>query len=346
MRIESSNVFMTGQTQFKQAYSSKEVLKVTNNNPIKAVSLENIMDDKMNSLSNRSKGIELNASEEEYELSEEEKQKISLLEKLFSKVFGKKVKFIIPKRIKLEENENKTKMEKILVRRSFPVFNNLNTRTIEFVRQEQYYENQKLSFNSTGTIKTQDGREINIDLELNMSRTFYSEKNVAVKIGQAIDPLVINYNNNAPNLTNKKYSFDLDNDGTSDQISFLTKGSGFLSLDKNNDGIINDGSELFGTESGDGFADLAKFDLDGNGWIDENDEIFDKLRIWVKDENGNDKLFALGEKGVGAIYLGNVNTDYSIKNNNNESLGEIRKTGIFLKENGQAGTIQHIDITL
>ncbi len=39
---------------------------------------------------------------------------------------------------------------------------------------------------------------------------------------------------------------------------------------------INDGSELFGTSSGDGFKDLATYDEDENGWIDENDSIFSK----------------------------------------------------------------------
>ena len=68
--------------------------------------------------------------------------------------------------------------------------------------------------------------------------------------------------------------------------------------------MINDGNELFGTKSGDGFKDLAKYDKDRNGWIDEADDIFDDLRIWTKDEQGNDKLLTLKEAGVGAIYLG------------------------------------------
>ena len=77
--------------------------------------------------------------------------------------------------------------------------------------------------------------------------------------------------------------FDIDADGEEESISYLQGGSGYLALDKNGDGVINDGSELFGTKSGDGFADLAEYDADGNGWIDENDPIFDKLLIWAKD---------------------------------------------------------------
>ena len=139
--------------------------------------------------------------------------------------------------------------------------------------------------------------------------------------------------------------FDLDADGNEEEISMLESGSGYLAFDKNGDGIINDGSELFGTSNGNGFADLAQYDKDGNGWIDEADEIFDKLRIWVKDADGNDNLMSLSETGVGAIYLGSRDTDFSLNNlSDNHTNGVIRKTGMFLYENGQTGTMQQLDL--
>ena len=110
-------------------------------------------------------------------------------------------------------------------------------------------------------------------------------------------------------------------------------------------GVINDGNELFGTASGDGFADLAQYDTDGNGWIDEADDIWNKLVIWCKDENGKDQLIGLGKAGVGAIYLGNKDTEFSLNSaKDNSTNAVIRKTGIFLYENGAAGTIQHLDV--
>ena len=90
----------------------------------------------------------------------------------------------------------------------------------------------------------------------------------------------------------------------------LSKGSGYLALDTNADGIINDGSELFGTQSGNGFKDLLSHDEDGNGWIDEADSIFQKLKIWTMDENGVSTLLDLAEAGLGAIYLGYENTEF------------------------------------
>lgn len=131
--------------------------------------------------------------------------------------------------------------------------------------------------------------------------------------------------------------FDLDGDGREDKINRLKPGSGFLALDKNGDGMINDGSELFGTRSGNGFADLAAYDTDHNGFIDEGDEIWDKLKIWVTDEDGNEHLYSLAEKGVGAICLQNAATDFTVKGENNQTNGCIRRSGFSCMRMGTQG---------
>ena len=103
--------------------------------------------------------------------------------------------------------------------------------------------------------------------------------------------------------------------------------------------------ELFGTKSGNGFKDLAIYDNDGNGWIDENDEIFEKLLIWTKDENGKDILYHLKDAGVGAICLKSVNTEFSHNSlHNNRTNAIVRQSGIFLYENGMTGTVQQLDL--
>lgn len=103
-------------------------------------------------------------------------------------------------------------------------------------------------------------------------------------------------------------------------------------------------ASFFGATSGNGFADLAAYDSDGNGWIDEADEVFDKLRIWSKGANGRDVLVGLGVAGVGAIYLGSADTEFSLNSAKNNTNAVIRQTGVFLYENGNAGTIQHVDV--
>lgn len=217
----------------------------------------------------------------------------------------------------------------------------------EYTNSFYYEEQETTSFQAVGNVRTEDGRELNINLNVSMTRSFasYYEEHFSVKNLNVCDPLVINYSGNLPDLKEMNFLFDLDADGEKENIATLGKGSGFLALDKNNDGIINDGSELFGTSSGDGFKDLAAYDKDNNGWIDENDDIFDKLKIWVKGEDGKDILYTLKEAGVGAMYLGTADTQFSLTSQtDNSDLGYIRKTGIFLYETGEVGTMQHVDL--
>ena len=162
------------------------------------------------------------------------------------------------------------------------------------------------------------------------------------------DPLVIQLDNAPETISNQKWFFDIDGNGEKEEISELAKGNGFLALDKNGNGIIDDGNELFGTQSGNGFKDLAQYDDDGNGWIDENDSIYDKLKVWAKDASGNDRLMNLQQADVGAIYLGSAATHFSHNNlENNETQAVVQQTGFYLHESsGQAGIIQQIDFAI
>jgi len=210
---------------------------------------------------------------------------------------------------------------------------------------ESHQEYETTAFTAQGKILTEDGKEIDFSVQLNMSRAFFAEQSVNIREGDALkDPLVINFGGQATELTQTKFSFDIDSDGQNDQISFVGSNSGFLALDKNGDGSINNGSELFGAQSGNGFNELAAYDLDGNNWIDENDSIYNQLRIWSKDSEGKDSLVALGRKGIGAIYLGNVSTPFAIKDTDTNLQGQVRSSGIFVNENGTVGTIQQLDL--
>lgn len=210
-------------------------------------------------------------------------------------------------------------------------------------------EHEIMAFQSTGNVTCADGRSIEFNVSLGMTRSFmestYSVTEDTVQI--MTDPLVINLDSNTASVSDQKFLFDLNSDGKEEEISSLNSGSGFLALDKNNDGKINDGNELFGTKSGDGFKDLAQYDEDHNGWIDEADSVFKDLRVWTKDESGKDKLIDLKEANVGAIFLGNTSSEFSLKDGlTNETNAQIRSTGIYLKETGEASTIQHVDFAL
>lgn len=209
-----------------------------------------------------------------------------------------------------------------------------------------YSEFEQTDFAAEGVVKTADGREINFSIQLSMSRYFSEESYFAVSGGNPKDPLVLNFSGSAAALSDTRFSFDLDGDGKDDDMRMLAHGSGFLVFDRNGDGKVNNGSELFGTKTGDGFAELAALDGDKNGWIDENDSAWQHLRIWTKDADGQDTLLTLKEANVGAIALKNIETPFSIKDLVNQLQAQIHSTGIFLKENGGVGTVQKIDLVI
>ncbi len=217
---------------------------------------------------------------------------------------------------------------------------------LEIDHHEFISESETTQVSAEGVVNTADGQQINFTLQLEMSRSFVQETSVSIREGDAVrkDPLVINFNGTGAQLTDAKFAFDLDADGQQENIAFVTGGSGFLALDKNNDGQINNGSELFGTRSGDGFADLAQYDQDGNQWIDENDAVYSQLKVWQRDASGQSSLGTLAQAGVGALYLGRVASPFAVKTDSNQTLGLVRSSGVFLYESGVAGTLQQVDL--
>ena len=224
----------------------------------------------------------------------------------------------------------------------------VSTTTETYESMYTYEENETTTFSTQGTVRTADGREIGFGIDVTMSRSFYEQYTTEYErtIPSYMDPLVIHLDGNVTQVTDQKFYFDLDSDGTEDFISMPGSGSGFLALDKNGDGAINNGSELFGAKSGNGFEELATYDLDGNGWIDEADEVFSQLKIWSKDEEGKDVLFTLKEAGVGAICLQAQRTPFNVTDENNTSKAMIRQSGFYLKENGVAGLLQQVDLAM
>lgn len=274
-----------------------------------------------------------------------EQQKLKIIERIVFLLTGKRIRFWINPNTNSALTNGFNPEENLLSNGSTDAESGWGGSFFE--RKRLYEESESLAFHAKGIINTSDGKSINFNTQVNLSRQFTASNDLNGGPGNAfIDPLVINYNDTAASLTSTKFSFDLDVDGAAEQISFLGEGSGFLALDLNNDNKINDGSELFGPVSQNGFTELAKYDADKNDWIDENDPIYDRLRIWTKDQSGKDSLFALGQKGIGAVYLGNVNANFSLNDQNNNSLGQMQKMGLFVKEDGKVGTLQQINLVV
>lgn len=220
---------------------------------------------------------------------------------------------------------------------------------MEYQVQETFYQRETTRFEMQGQVRTADGKQLDIRLSVNMDRELLQHSHFSMRAGAAlVDPLIISFDGRAAELTEQRFEFDLTVDGKNEWLPGLGAHSAFLALDRNGDGRINDGSELFGARTGDGFAELSAYDDDGNGWIDANDAVFDQLLLWMRPGDGStQQLIRLSDAGIGAIYLGSADTPFHLHAPSDQSLlGVVRSSGIYLKEDGQAGLIQHVDLSV
>ena len=162
-----------------------------------------------------------------------------------------------------------------------------------------------------------------------------------------IDPLVFDLDGDGittMSIDDSNTFFDLDNSGFAERTSWIGSGEGLLAYDRNGDGIINGGDELFGdrtlmkdgkTLASSGFAALAEYDDNKDGKIDSNDAIYTLLRIW-QDSDGDGitsagELKQLVELGIISIGLSYSNTGVTDSANNVQV-----RTGTFTLADGSS----------
>jgi len=338
MKIAETNILMACTRDSVSRVEEKETLRVWTGQPDQEARGDRV------SLSAQSKCsiADIDIGIEEMEAESLTKHKVTLKKLLVEILTGRKTDYMdlsdFQKIEQLSEQEEVTDPE-VEDTAGWGISYNNNT---------SQYEREDVAFVAAGIIRTSDGKETEFSIRLDMNREFLSHNNLSFRAGDALlmDPLVVNFNGTAAELSDMRFSFDLNSDGIAENIPMLAPAHGFLALDRNSDGFINNGSELFGPRTGDGFAELAEHDTDGNNWIDENDSIYEKLSVWIMDNQGNMSQSNLKDRGIGAIYLGNLSSKFDLKGPDNALVGQISNTSVFLNENGYPGTVQQLDLVV
>jgi hypothetical protein len=132
-------------------------------------------------------------------------------------------------------------------------------------------------------------------------------------------------------------AFDLLANGRAVQTAWPARGA-LLVLDRDGDGQITSGRELFGNGDGaaDGFAALAAFDLNGDGVIDARDPVYAQLALW-RDANHDGasapgELTPLAASGIRSIPLAHAISDGRDSHGN-----PLHELGRFVRADGSAG---------
>jgi len=168
--------------------------------------------------------------------------------------------------------------------------------------------------------------EIDIDVLIAMSR--------AEDVQQG-DPLALDIDGDG-DISLSSYqdgvNFDLDADGRVDQTGFTTGQDVFLGLDRNQNGTIDDGRELFGDQNGsaNGFIELARYDENQDGAIDARDSVYDSLVGVRATQGGSMESISLAALGVQQILLANQDLEREAQGGNT-----ISQIGSYITNSGE-----------
>jgi hypothetical protein len=150
------------------------------------------------------------------------------------------------------------------------------------------------------------------------------------------DPLALDLAGNGFSTRglNDSISFDLDGDGQLEHISVPSGDDALLALDRNGNGQIDNGRELFGDQHGasNGFAELSKYDDNSDGRIDLQDSVFAHLSLLRFDQHGQQHRQSLSAAGVSAINLQAQNVKQALG-----AYDEIAQFGHFEFSDGRSG---------
>ena len=168
-------------------------------------------------------------------------------------------------------------------------------------------------------------------------------------VAARVDPLILDLNGDGLATTNLDQSdvyFDLDSNGFAERTAWIDVNDGLLVLDRDGDGKITNGQELFGdqtllsngTRATSGFEALREFDDNKDGKIDASDIVYLKLKVW-QDLNRDgvsqaEEMKSLADVGIKAINLNSTVTGAA------DAMGNIQRClGSFVKTDGSDGQI-------
>lgn len=203
------------------------------------------------------------------------------------------------------------------------------------LRFEQYEE---LSIGAEFTLA--DGRSAVLSMQYSLSQQIELRSGGQASSEQVVDPLALNLGLGGLTAASRNGQFlDLNGDGQQERLPDLGASGVWLVYDHNDNHQVDGGHELFGPQSGHGFAELKALDDDGNGWLDHRDQGFAQLKLWHQDG----RLVPLSEHGVEAIALQWVDSPWRLRSPEGETTALLQRSGAYLKADGSLGAVQQID---
>jgi len=191
-------------------------------------------------------------------------------------------------------------------------------------------------------------RRNSYELNLKFRQNTSVEERIGISLEELgikkVDPLVLDLDGKGIQLTEagKGAIFDVTADGKLDSTAWVKGNTALLTYDRNGNGVVDNGSELFGDQNGaaHGFEELGKYDANGDRKITILDPIFKALKLY-RDLNGDGKMSknefsSLSELGIKALNLNFMRTSADINGNS------LILNGSFEREDGSTGQLADV----
>jgi hypothetical protein len=201
------------------------------------------------------------------------------------------------------------------------------------------YRYQQVAASFSGEVQLSDGSSQSFAFSFALEEEYLSARLGPQPSLQ--DPLVLSTTGQSFQWTGQSSAFDFFGDGRQFALPTLAAGQYYLSYDRNGDGQVNSGKELFGPASGAGFAELSALDSDTDGFIDAGDDAYAQLGVWRPGEQWR----ALSAAGIGAISAQSVSTSFGLYDGD-ALLARIARSGIYLDSAGGIGLVQQVDLNI
>lgn len=181
--------------------------------------------------------------------------------------------------------------------------------------------------------------EYSVQIQLEFSFSFEGRIEIQGQQVQESDPIMLDLDEDGFELTNYAdgAKFDITGSGQTVRTAFVKGGDAFLALDRNRNGLVDSGKELFGDQYGaaNGYEELRKLDGNGDNRIDRNDQAFTDLVLFR--DNGNGKTDKGELLSLAAMDIESISLQYLDVNQSAAGGNRIAQTASYRTHSGRMG---------
>jgi len=206
--------------------------------------------------------------------------------------------------------------------------------------EEWQAHQQELNYNMQGEFNI-NGKNVLLDYSFHLASNKIQYNSYETDVAALKDPLLVQFGQQGLGDISGQVDFDINQDNKTDKLPTFSGDIGYLVYDKNSNNRADNGSELFGPTTGNGFSELAQLDDNNNGFLDKEDSAYQQLYLWQPEKN---TWLSLAEAEIEAISTVAIATPYTFYNENDEVQAQLRYSSFAISESGRGFGVHHVDV--